>query len=172
MSDFFSDDNALAANGNPYFKPTEVGKDRVRGYLVRKSFRKNDMKSKGQGTEFWQRVYTLLVKEGEEYKAWKPGKDDDAGEFVTVKAGELIDVYGRMLARDPVEGKKCSIIQGIEEAPLGMMVGVLYFEDRDTGQPQKAKILKPFGDPRDVNKEAVTGAAWGDMQENEAEPMA
>lgn len=163
MGSLFSDENKSVTKGNPYFKWGKVG-DKVNGYLIRKSSRKNDLKEDdGQG-DIYQRVYTLMVKDGDEFTAHtKEGE-------VIITGGELIDVYGKMLSRDLVEDKRMQIILGAEEVPLGRMIGFMF-----TGTKPPAKkgysatqLVEAFSDKTDERKDLVSKNTWDAMGAPEA----
>ncbi len=131
---FFSEANEASQQGHPYFKVETIG-DFCRGYLVKKRTQKNDLKTDG---EAYQRVYTIEVPEGESYKAFtKEGE-------ITVKGGELMDIYGR--ATIDSDGKSVSIIIGIDNVPLGELVGFKYTEQRKPSKPgfNGAKIVTGY----------------------------
>ena len=163
MGSLFSDENKSVTKGNPYIKWGKVG-DRVNGYLVRKSTRLNDLKEDdGQG-DVYQRVYTLLVKEGQEFTAHtKEGE-------VVVKEGELLDVYGKMLSRDLIEDKRMQIILGAEEVPLGRMIGFMF---TGTKPPVKkgwsaTQLVETFSDKNDERKDLLEKNTWDAMGAPEA----
>lgn len=156
---FWSEKNQVVTAGNPSAIFNTIG-DKVRGYLVKKSFRLNDMKEDDGLGDVYQRVYTIRVKEGEVEKA----KTKDG--VVDVKAGGLIDVYGKMLSKYPMEGKRVQIILGADDVAYGTMLGFLF-----TGElpPKKkgfkpTKVVKAYADPDDVSQESVKEAGWGGMK--------
>lgn len=162
MGNLFSDENKSVTKGNPYIKWEKVG-DKVNGYLVRKSSRQNDLREDdGQG-EVFQRVYTLMVKDGDEFTAHtKEGP-------VIITGGQLIDVYGKMLSRDLVEGKRMQIILGAEEIPLGRMTG---FKFTGTKPPAKkgykpTQLIDAFSDKTDDRKDLVSKTTWDAMGASE-----
>lgn len=155
VSDENWDAHEASVKGNPYFHLDTLN-ERCRGYLVKKSLKKDDMKSATRGEDVWQRVYTILVPEGESYKAWSDEKSID------IKGGELMDVYGRM----PVEmdGKTVNIIAGMEDAELGQLIGFKYVEQRKPTEKghQGAKIVNGYKFPErrdDLVNKAMSAAA-------------
>lgn len=163
MGDLFSDENKSVTKGNPYFKWSKVG-DRVNGYLIKKSVRLNDLKEDDGLGDVFQRVYTLMVKDGDEFTAYtKEGE-------VIITGGQLIDVYGKMLSRDLIEDKRMQIILGAEEVPLGRMIGFMF-----TGTKPPAKkgwsatqLVEAFSDKTDERKDLVSKNAWDAMGAPEA----
>lgn len=134
--EFFTDKYAGLAKGNPYFNLKTVG-DKCRGFLVRKS-EKADMNKEG----VMQRIYTLCVPEGEEYTATvKAGEPD-----VTLKGGDLIDVYGRMPIDE--DGRTVKITKDADTAPLGVLVGFKFTKEVPSQSNAKymAKFMEAFVD--------------------------
>lgn len=157
VQDFFSDENKASQKGNPYFAANTIG-DFCRGYFVKSRDQINQMKeNKADDRKIYNRVYTLVVPQGEEYKAMS------GGEEVAVKGGELIDVYGKMQIEE--EGKLVQVISGFRNLTPGVMVGVKYVEDRPATQKgfRPTKIVSGFIDVRDVNMDAVKAHTFGGM---------
>lgn len=122
----------VSQKGNPYVKFVDVG-DKATGFLVGLREVPNNFTGK-EGT--FQRVYTLRIPDGEKQNAW------DSGEKIVLAEGELIDVYGNSLVEE--NGRKISIIYGANKLKLGQKCRFELTELRDTGKPQKAKIIEPF----------------------------
>lgn len=159
---FWDSKNEVSGSGNPAFSFKNV-KDFVRGYLVKKSLRKNDLKAPVDGEDVYQRVYTLAVKDGEEYEcSTKNGA-------MKRKGGELIDVYGKMLIEARIDGKRVQIIKGGEDVELGTMVGFMFTEEIPPTKKgnHPTKIVKCYADADDVNKDLVKSAAMSKMKDAE-----
>ena len=157
--DFFSAGNQANASGNPYFATNKIG-DACRGFLVRIGKRKNDMKQPKPGeeaTDYMQRVYTIVVPEGESYEA------TSKGERVTVKGGELIDIYGKVPVLQP-DGTKLAVILGFDGVQIGQMIGVKYTGDKPAKQKgfHPTKVVDGFIG-REFSQEAVEKAGFGSM---------
>jgi len=137
--DFFSEANEIVVARNPYWKLENVG-DTVRGVLVRRSTVENQNEGK-EGT--FQRIYTICVidEDNEKFTAVK------GGEKQKMKAGELIDVYGKMLI-DDTDGRKVAITAGADTLDIGFMLGFKYTEQLEPKAKgrQGAKIQKAYAD--------------------------
>lgn len=157
VSDFFSDENKASQKGNPYFAAINIG-DFARGYFVKSRDQVNSMKeNKKDDREIFNRVYTVVVPQGEEYKALS------GGEEVTVKGGELLDIYGKMLIEE--NGKLVQIIGGFANITPGVMIGVKYESNRPATQKgyKPTKIVAGFINTRDVNMDAVKAHSMAGM---------
>lgn len=144
--DFFSDRFQSNQKGNPYFNLKKVG-DKCRGFLVRRSDRPDQ---NNEGTV--QRVYTIVIPDGEEYPATINATEGDT----TLKGGDLMDVYGR-LPRDQEDGSRLKVTPGAEEAMLGTLVGFKFTEERasKTNAKYKAKIMQAFVDQKSKRPDLV-----------------
>ncbi len=157
VQDFFSDENKASQKGNPYFNPEKVG-DYCRGYFLKQRKQVNQMKdAREDGRKVYNMIYTVIVPEGEEYAAVS------GGESVTVKAGELLDIYGKMIIEDGDE--LLQIVSGFGNLQPGVMIGVQLTELRP---PKKkghhpTKIISGFIDAKDVNTDVVKQARMGAM---------
>ena len=147
--DFFSEKNAAVTKRNPYFKLENIG-DAVRGILVKRSVSENTQAGK---EETYQRVYTLCVTKEDDGKWTAFAK----GEPEKIKAGELIDVYGKMLIEK--DGQKIAICNGVEpeEVELGYLTGFKYTEQLAPKQKgfSGVKVMRAFVDKNVQNLELV-----------------
>lgn len=140
LSDPFNESNMVKPN---FMKFGKIG-----DYIVGTLTNRNEVKDKFSKENKNKIQYTVKVDVGEYH-------DPKTGEVVTLEPGAMFIVTGK--AFDPNQASRSIFDQDMATLKLGQKLGLKFLEEKDTGAPQPAKIIKLFTykDPNDPTKKLM-----------------